>query len=217
MKTFTLPFILLIVFAGQLLSQQIVVDQSEISNSPVHYLADVDGKVLIDENYLVKFTENQKDDSIVVWPNWPQYQIGESKRGGIYCNMDSDPELEIIYCVSQKICAWNIDGSFVNGWPVNVPLYPNGAPAFGDIDGDGEGEVVISTRTAGTGNSGQLHAFEKDGTQITGFPVTLNGGATKTPVLADLDGDNSLEVIIEERDYPDGYVGVYKGDGTTFP
>ncbi len=180
-------------------------------------MPDVNGKVLIKEDHPNILNPNTDPDPIELYPNWPIELIGSSQRGGIYCNMDEDDDLEIVYNIGQKVYAWNIDGTEVDGWPVQVQLYPNGAPAFGDIDGDSEGEIVVSTATPGTGAQGRIFAFEKDGTTVSGFPVILGGGATKTPVLADLDGDDILEIIVEERSYPDGYVGVYKGDGSSYP
>lgn len=201
-------------------TQVIVTDISNINNSNEYgIIADVEGKVLITE-VLAKtiLKQNESDKSgYELWPEWPIQYTGSSSRGGIYCNLDADDDLEILYCITQQVYAINTDGTVVDGWPVNTQLYPDGAPAFGDIDGDGEGEVVVSTRQAGTGNTGYLHAWEKDGTPISGFPVTLGGGATKTPVLADLDGDYAMEIIVEERSYPDGFVGVYKGNGSLFP
>jgi len=178
---------------------------------------DVEGKALIIESFYVDITQNQMLTPFVLYPDWPVEYTGSSQRGGVYCNLDEDDDLEIVYNVTQQVYAWNIDGSVVDGWPVSVSLYPDGAPAFGDIDGDGEGEIVVSSRAAGTGNTGSLKAFHLDGSVVAGFPVSLTGGATKTPVLADLNGDGVLEVIVEERDYPDGYVGVYYGNGTPYP
>ena len=195
-----------------------VVDISQVKNTEkLNILPDVNGKVLIKEDLSNLLNPNAKPDPIELYPNWPIELIGSSQRGGIYCNLDEDDDLEIIYNVGQQVYAWNVDGTEVDGWPVQVQLYPNGAPAFGDIDGDSEGEVVVSTATPGTGAQGRIFAFEKDGTTVSGFPVILGGGATKTPVLADLDGDDILEIIVEERSYPDGYVGVYKGDGSSYP
>ena len=194
-----------------------VVDISEIKNpKKLNMMPDVNGKVLIKED-ISNIINPNTDDPIEIYPNWPLEYTGNSQRGGIYCNLDEDDDLEIVYNIEQKVYAWNVDGTEVEGWPVNVQLYPDGAPAFGDIDGDGEGEIVVSTRQPGTANTGRLHAFEKDGTAVTGFPVILGGGATKTPVLADLNGDDIYEIIIEERNYPDGFVGVYNGDGTPLP
>lgn len=195
-----------------------VIDISK--NSYLKYLevyADVNGKVLITDDFLKQAFAGFDLDQIEIYPNWPIQLVGNSSRGGIYCNLDEDIDLEIVYNVEQQVYAWNLDGSVVDGWPVTVQLFPDGAPAFGDIDGDGEGEIVVSTRSAGTANSGFLHAYHKDGSNVDGFPVTLVGGTTKTPVLADLNGDDIYEIILEERAWPDGYVGVYSGDGTTYP
>lgn len=189
-------------------------------NTSIQYLekhADVEGKVLLTDDFLEQASDKSPLDLIEVYPSWPIQLMGNSSRGGIYCNLDGDDDLEILYNVEQEVYAWNVDGSLVDGWPVSVQLFPDGAPAFGDIDGDGEGEIVVSTRSAGTANSGFLHAFHKDGSNVEGFPVTLVGGTTKTPVLADLNGDEAFEIVLEERAWPDGYVGVYSGDGTSFP
>lgn len=179
--------------------------------------ADADGKVLLSDDFNLSAFLSGPADSIQVFPGWPLYETGSSERGGIFCNLDADPESEVVYSIGQKVHAWNIDGSPVSNWPVNVQLYPDGAPAFGDIDGDGAGEVVVSTQSSGTANDGRLFAFHQDGSAVDGFPIVLNGGATKTPVLADLDGDGIMEIIIEERNHPNGYVGVYSGDGSAFP
>ena len=194
------------------------VDVSTIKHfSQFQFEPDVDGKVLISEKMFKELSDKTDFDPIELFPDWPLQYVGSSQRGGIYCNLDTDDDLEIVYNINQQVYAWNVDGSIVEGWPVTVQLYPYGAPAFGDVDGDGEGEIVVATRQAGTGNTGRLHAFNPDGSAVEGFPVILIGGATKTPVLADLNGDDILEIIIEERAYPDGYVGVYKGDGTAYP
>lgn len=199
-------------------SQVKTVDYSTINKTTqFQFLPDVNGKVLISENIFDNGKIVSDLDIIELYPNWPLQYTGSSQQGGIYCNMDSDDDLEIVYNVTQQVYAWNIDGSVVEGWPVTVQLYPDGAPAFGDIDGDGIGEIVVSTRQAGTGNTGRLHAFNLDGSAVDGFPVVLTGGTTKTPVLADLNGDDILEIIIEERAYPDGYVGVYQGNGNAYP
>jgi hypothetical protein len=201
------------------LSGQPVVVHSDLITSykGVSVVPDVNGMVLLGEDMKWLVQSEKQIDSIALYPNWPLQYMGSSSRGGIYCNLDSDPDLEIVYNVGQQVYAWKMDGSVVPGWPVTTPLWPDGAPAYGDITGDGVGEIVVSTRQAGTGNTGRLLAYKPNGTLVPGFPVVLTGGATKTPVLADLDGDGILEIIVEERSWPNGYVGVYKGNGQPFP
>jgi PKD repeat protein len=221
MKTFALNFgfiILFCILSFFSFAQSKVVNISELHfKNESLFIPDVNGKVLITEKYFQALSDSKLDITIEVFPNWPVTYNGNSTRGGICCNMDADEDLEVVYCIGQKVYAFNIDGSIVDGWPQQMTLPPNGAPAFGDVDGDGQDEVVVSVATAGTGSNGRIYVFEKDGSTTIGFPLSLLGGATKTPVLADINGDGALEIIVEERDYPDGYMGVYYGNGTSVP
>jgi hypothetical protein len=74
----------------------------------------------------------------------------------------------------------------------------NSAPAFGDLDGDGDLDVV-----AGEYN-GTFHYFEKLSTYVerTGAANPLNGrdvGIFSTPALADLDRDGDLDLVSGEN------------------
>ncbi len=194
-------------------AQHRVYHLSELPNAEtlVDY-ADVEGYLLIDNGNTLPVQHSVFRDGITVMEGWPVEKQGSTNRGGVYANLDDDPELEILYNIGTKTYAWNPDGTDVAGWPVTVGQSPQyGAPAYGDIDGDGYDEVVVSTRLTSTG---KIHAFEKDGTIVTGFPVVCDGAPTRTPVLADLDGDGAMEIIVELRKYPDGLVCVYHGDGT---
>nr|NQU89449.1 VCBS repeat-containing protein [Bacteroidota bacterium] len=177
--------------------------------------ADVAGYILLDSNFQITTESISNEEEMLVMEGWPVVESGPTNRGGVYGNLDEDPELEIIYNIGNKTYAFNMDGSYVDGWPQYVSSSPQyGAPAYGDIDGDGYEEIVVNCRIVGTGNSGKIYAFQKDGTTVTGFPVTALGGPTRTPTLADLDGDGAMEIVVELRSYPDGYVCVYHGDGS---
>ena len=149
-----------------------------------------------------------------VFPGFPVSQTGSTMEGSIFCNMDADPEFEIVVCIGQATYAINMDGSIVSGWPKTISQAPSGAPAFGDIDGDGQGEVVIGTYFGSS--AGSVYAYEKDGSIVTGFPV-VSGYVTRSATLADLDNNGSMEIIVSKRTYPTGQVAVYKGDGSVYP
>lgn len=219
MKNQILLLSIIILFSVQIgVSQKTVLDIHELPYIPdARIIPDVDNKVLVVDDLITSPAEQIITSGFTPYPNWPISVNGSSQRGGVYCNLDDDDDLEIVYCVTQEVYAWNPDGTIVDGWPQSVLQYPDGAPAFGDITGDGVGEIVVSSRQAGTGNTGTLTAFHLDGSLVDGFPVSMTGGATKTPVLADLNGDGINEIIVEERAWPDGYVGVFKGDGTYYP
>lgn len=135
-------------------------------------------------------------------------------EGGIFCNMDGDPDMEIVYNTGLSVQARNSDGSSVPGWPKTLTQPADGAPSYGDIDGDGEGEIVLVAHGVIPSQGGSVQAFEKNGSNVTGFPIN-HGYASRTPVLANLDGTGGLEIITNKRIGSTGEVWVYKGDGTT--
>jgi hypothetical protein len=200
------------------LGQVKVVDASKVAaNCPVRFYPDVEGKVVIDDSYFNFLSSKENNNDITVYPQWPVARAGSNERGGVYGNLDDDPELELVYPVGAALYAFNIDASDVAGWPKVLDYPTDGAPAFGDIDGDGVGEIVVTTHETATFSFGTVYAFEINGTDVTGFPITTEGGGVRTPVLADLDGDDALEIIIAVRDWPEGFIYVYRGDGTIFP
>jgi hypothetical protein len=198
--------------------QKAVVEAEELGQIPgIRYFPDVAGKVLIDRSVLEQVHFSRQDDSVTVFPNWPVAKFGSNERGGVYCNLDFDPELELVYSVGQKTYAFNINGTSVAGWPRTLDYPADGAPAFGDVDGDGFGEIVVTTHQTSTFATGTVYAFEINGTNVFGFPVTMEGGPLRTPVLADLDGDGADEIVLAVRKWPEGFIHVYRGNGTMSP
>ncbi len=160
-----------------------------------------------------KGTESIAD--MIMYPGFPDTipNIGynDGMEGVLFCNMDADPQQEIVINLGQTTQAINMDGSIVPGWPKTISQVPSGGPVFGDIDGDGEGEIVIGSYTGST--TGYVYAYEKNGTAVTGFPVNT-GYIWMSPTLADLNNDGAMEIIVGKRQYPTGQVIVLKGDGT---
>ena len=213
MKNFYRLFIL--IFWGV---TSISIAQSQTSflqtESGIHYSqADVMGRSL-SINSGTGQTEISSGLNFTLFPGFPVTQAGNSYEGAIFCNMDTDPDLEIVVCIGQATYAFNLDGSLVTGWPQTIPQVPSGAPAFGDIDGDGEGEIVIGSYYGSS--AGYVYAYEKNGSPVTGFPVN-SGYVTRSATLADLNNDGSMEIIVSKRTYPTGQVAIYKGDGTMYP
>lgn len=211
-KLLTLSFISIILFSTNFAQQvKVTTNTQEVKqlfgNSPI--IPDVMGRV----NYIPPDNSNNfmEVDSFPLFNGFPIQISGSAFEGGIFCNLDNDPDFEFVYCIAYTVQAFNLDGSPVTGWPKTLSQPTQSAPAFGDIDGDGEGEIVVTT-IWGT-NAGTLYAWHKDGSVVAGFPVT-HGYSTRTPVLADINNDGKLEIIINKRLYPVGEEWVYKGDGT---
>lgn len=181
-----------------------------------NFIPDLDGVSLssdisVESNYY----SDMYDPGFTVYPGFPKqglYTVISPKTGAIYCNLDADPEMEIIFGGGETLYAVNLDGSAVTGWPKTFTQYYEAVwtVSFGDIDGDGEGEVV-----AGIGGplGGHIQAFHKDGSVVTGFPVNV-GKYPMSPTLADIDGNGTMEIILGTRTYK---AYVYNGDGTVYP
>lgn len=130
-------------------------------------------------------------------------------------DIDRDGRLEIViasgYGTSGRqnlVYAWNHDGTPVQGWPVeavgaSVVMAP---PALGDIDNDGEIEIVVGCGNGYEPNScDKLYAWNPDGTPVNGFPMTLSSrmnypqpytSMPYSPILADIDGDGTIEILM---------------------
>ncbi len=210
---------ILFVLAALTLSGQNVVVDVRYFHFPagVHGVPDVEGKALMSPDLLDSPAFRSGGGPLTVYPGFPVSRPGKNERGGCYGNLDNDPELEIIYTIGAAVHAFNIDGTPVAGWPRSLDYPTDGAASFGDIDGDGYGEIVVTTHQTSTFAIGSIFAFEINGTDVQGFPVTTQGGSLRTPVLADIDGDGAMEIIVAIRDYPEGFIYIFRGDGTLYP
>jgi hypothetical protein len=218
MKPFLLISLVFLLLAMNAPGQKAVLNAGDVPEYlSSRFVPDTEGKVLIDQGLPVQPPATRQDDTVTVYPNWPVSETGSTERGGVYGNLDNDPELELVYTIGNKVYAYNINGTVVGGWPKTLDFPTDGAPAFGDVDGDGFGEIVVTTHQTSTFATGTVYAFEINGANMPGFPVTMEGGPLRTPVLADLDDDGKFEIIIAVRKWPEGFIHVYRSNGSMYP
>lgn len=155
-------------------------------------------------------------------PGWPvkvPYGWYSPSRGITLADFDGDGRLEVIMPSSDsRVHVWKHDGTYYPGWPRTLAgdscQY---AAAVADVDLDGEYEVAVGTR--GLTQGGAVYLLDESGNDKPGWPFTglVGGNFNEAPTLADVDGDDTLEVIIGERDYPIGHLHVIRADGTEQP
>jgi hypothetical protein len=68
------------------------------------------------------------------------------------------------------------------------------SPCVADIDNDGKDEIIVATQGK------QLCAYNEDGTQVSGFPITLSDEVSGSPAVGDVDGDGQLDIVVALRD-----------------
>lgn len=150
-------------------------------------------------------------------------------------DIDNDGKMEIVIgtgnshpsnCYPGSIIVFEHTGAVKTNWPQSAgevdippancadPIYPT--PALGDLDKDGDLEIVS------TGFDKRIVAWHHDGTYVDGFPANsalydrlgwpnLEGQLADTiwssPTLADLDGDTYLDIVVgvDEGNYGNFY------------
>jgi hypothetical protein len=125
-------------------------------------------------------------------------------------DIDNDASDEIIIGTQDStLYVLNGNGSDVPGWPVALADFGGGGVVVGDIDDDGDLEIVGTVK-----NTSQLVAFSHTGTLLWSRWAHMTQFFNPSPALGDLTGDGKLEIV-----YPasNGKLEVRRYNGTYLP
>jgi len=108
-----------------------------------------------------------------------------------------------------------MNGSVVQGWPIYTGGIMFSSPVVGDINNDGNHEIVVGLMYASDiypdERYGGLYAFDRNGNILPGWPVEKGFEFWSIPSLADFDNDGDLEIAIDELG---GKTFLFHHDGT---
>lgn len=135
---------------------------------------------------------------------------------------DGSPDI-VVATLRGRVFAWSADGTELEGFPVDSTgrtveeLIADrawdtgfiGAPALGDVDGDGALEIIAG------GLDQRLYAWAGDGSVLPGFPMDLcdrcdevGARIVASPALGDVDGDGDLDAVLGTNEIPIGDTGI---------
>ena len=143
------------------------------------------------------------DDGAILWRAWTQpvhFTLNQWQNNAcmIPVNPDHDNHIDVlIFAHSHEIGFRYWNGAELanhDGWPKSFfPQIPT-PPVLGDVDGDGQEEIIIGTYNPEKNPSeGSLYVFGLDGTTRQVIPVP--GGLKHIPTLADVNHDGGMDVI----------------------
>ena len=159
----------------------------------------------------------------LLFADWPVTVLTYVCANPIIADINGDGKDEVVIATvakqdESKIYVLDSNGKPLPGWPKSLfednknSMVNNSGPAVADFDNDGKLEICFSTGWTGPG---KIHLLDYKGNYLPGWPITLeeeSKNVPQFPVIADIDNDGKLEIVIGAC-RPDAFYA-YEFDGS---
>ena len=156
-------------------------------------------------------------------PGWPvSLKVGSESlqlTEPILADVNGDGRPEVIFASGSdffqtqppRLHILSGNGTPLPGWPLLAPAggpaeYDSWLPVVGDIDGDGNVEIVMAYSSF-AGTAAKLYAYRASGDLLPGWPKSYPLGGGEGMAIADIDNDGRNELIAVAR-LSDGNLGM---------
>jgi|GEM_PF-1528061 len=161
-----------------------------------------------------------------LYPGWPR-NASQNFTAAAIADLNGDDIPEIVagtYLAAGsptgEIHAWDREGNVLPGFPFQTAGSVKAPPAIGDVDGDGEPEIVAGAWNQSEGSLDPLYVLNANGQLEPGWPRAASYNRLSSPSLGDLDGDGAQEIVVGGLQATPIYqneVFVFRGNGSDFP
>ena len=134
-------------------------------------------------------------------------------------DIDDDGDRELVTATSNEInfkgrvYVIQHDGTVMSGWPQETGWAIFTPPSVADIDGDGSLDVMVGDQTLSPDPVNALYAWKRTGTPLPGFPISNLNAIHTQIIVADIDGDDDLELLADDNTFGSGLFA-WNHDGT---